>query len=790
MNDGPVKLELLSEISEDSHEHAEIELIYVVEGTCTVTYSKKTYVMEKEDILIVNTEREHSICAEQEALICKISFPYYDICRQLGEDYVLFRCNSVKEQSFKYIELNRQMKELLLEYAKNSSRQLYRFYGQCYLLLSYLLDQFKMTGIRIENGRQWEDGQKLVVIKNYIHEHYMDGGSLSVLADKLFLSQSALSRYFKKMTGESFVKYVQKVRLQKAVEQLITTDLPITRIAVDNGFSTPSSLNKEFKEYYGTTPGEYREKNKAEREKKQEKNIQFHKKRLIEILGIEMQEESEKDNGIIWVDLSDASEYKKWKTKIINVGEAADLKNADMQKHVLIFRQKLDAEYVRIWTLFSNSLLLKEEGQVEYNFHQIDHILDFCVDHGLKLFLEMGQRTHIAMSSEREYLYKQENGMEFHSQEEWMEMMESFFRHIQKRYSEEILNEWIIEFTFFLNKRPYYISDNYSSRRVWEQGYEIVRKYLPNAKIAGPGLTAGMDSELLHSIIDSFFGTAYMPDIFTSYNFPYQPTGEEYQYRRVNEVDFLKRQIRDIKKELSGHGFLGKYYVTDWNYSLANRNYVQDSCFRGTLILKSILDNYESVDEMGIWYVSDLLNFYYDSYGVLSGSGGLISKDGICKPSFYALLFLKEIGKYKVAQGENYLITKNSGSDIYILCYNNKSLGIHYYLLEENMYQPDEIEKLFQNRDRLKLTIELKNLEEDGNYMVRQKIINEEAGSILNKWELMEFERDLVYEDMEYLRKVSVPEIQIGHIRVQNKRFRLNVMMEPDEIRLIMIRKD
>ena len=53
----PAKLELLSGTEEPRHEHAEIELLYVAEGTCDVSYRKEQYRLEQEDVLLINTER-------------------------------------------------------------------------------------------------------------------------------------------------------------------------------------------------------------------------------------------------------------------------------------------------------------------------------------------------------------------------------------------------------------------------------------------------------------------------------------------------------------------------------------------------------------------------------------------------------------------------------------------------------------------------------------------------------------------------------------------------------------
>lgn len=96
----------------------------------------------------------------------------------------------------------------------------------------------------------------------------------------------------------------------------------------------------------------------------------------------------------------------------------------------------------------------------------------------------------------------------------------------------------------------------------------------------------------------------------------------------------------------------------DWGVSLANRNYLQDSCFRGASILESVLENHQRVGAMGIFFASDLLSVYADSSSVLSGSGGLLSRYGVHKPAYYAFRFLHQLGRDKLAQTANCIVTK------------------------------------------------------------------------------------------------------------------------------------
>ena len=99
--------------------------------------------------------------------------------------------------------------------------------------------------------------------KRRIEEHVEDapGSPLSIglLAELCGISSGHLMRAFKQTTGQTVHAYVERVRLSKAQRLLCETDLPLKAIAVELGFSTPSSFSFAFRRATGDTPASFRE---------------------------------------------------------------------------------------------------------------------------------------------------------------------------------------------------------------------------------------------------------------------------------------------------------------------------------------------------------------------------------------------------------------------------------------------------------------------------------------------------------------------------------------------------
>ena len=98
----------------------------------------------------------------------------------------------------------------------------------------------------------------------YIHEHYAKDLNMAMVANHVSLNYSYFSERFKAWTGENFVSYLKKVRVEKAKELLARTDDKVHEIGRKVGFANPKQFNRVFREMEGITALEYRRKVQAE----------------------------------------------------------------------------------------------------------------------------------------------------------------------------------------------------------------------------------------------------------------------------------------------------------------------------------------------------------------------------------------------------------------------------------------------------------------------------------------------------------------------------------------------
>lgn len=121
------------------------------------------------------------------------------------------------------------------------------------MLLARHMDHFSDS--RKTNTR----GQEIQDVLEYINENAVDL-SLPVLAQYFNYSESYMSRFIKRHTGRSFSELQQNARLDMAADLLRSTDLSVSNIITEVGYTGKAHFYRVFHERFGITPAEMREK--------------------------------------------------------------------------------------------------------------------------------------------------------------------------------------------------------------------------------------------------------------------------------------------------------------------------------------------------------------------------------------------------------------------------------------------------------------------------------------------------------------------------------------------------
>ena len=130
--------------------------------------------------------------------------------------------------------------------------------GAIYQLLGVVFSNNYYENDRPHAGRnEMKRITQLRSVLDYIDENYMNPITLTQLADAASLTPKAFCRFFRQMTQQTPMDFVNRQRIEHACDELTASAGTITDVALSCGFNDLSYFIKVFKKYMGITPSEY-----------------------------------------------------------------------------------------------------------------------------------------------------------------------------------------------------------------------------------------------------------------------------------------------------------------------------------------------------------------------------------------------------------------------------------------------------------------------------------------------------------------------------------------------------
>ena len=786
--------------NETEHFHRNFELLFIIEGHVTVVIEDNEYLLHPEEILLISSNKMHYIYVNDDALVCRINISYELMTDLLEEDFISFWCTLIASDTPHFRELYDIFHQIILLKMNNDKKDAFRFMELYGRLINCLVRNYKMTAAQGGAGKTVTDSERIQEILTYINNNYQEPISLVSLSDSMFVSVSTLSRIFKKITGVKFPDYVNQVRMHYAVDDLLNSNKSITEIAVDNGFSSPSSFNRVFKEMYKTTPSQYKKSVRSVQDKGKAKLTDEETEQIRKYLNTHVRfGQQSKPSETIRLSQDQARPFRHISTKAVTLGSFYKMTSSSVQKQISQIVKQLGVSHIRLWNLFSpQCMIAANPDEKVLSFDQVDMVLDFLTGLHVHPFFDMTDHPECVIKNNRMLYFRKEDNMGFQTLEQWSYFLTQFMDHVLFRYGQSEVSHWIFEFGNFPVTLGFAYYENNDYWKVFETSYKIIKSRCSDCLVGGPDwLLDGSDLDI-EDYMKQWEEIGYYPDFYSVFLFPYKASGKadrseqeiHFDQERNMDPDFMVNKIRDITNRLKAvHAPERPLFVTETTTILSNRNAMNDHCGRGTNVLRITNAFQEYADLICFWVATDRLSVHYAPPGILHGGSGLMSKDGIPKPSYYALYFLAKLGDDLIGSGKGYIAVRNSPNNIYILCYNYKNLIYNYKYEEENLVDVYNVDSMFENNEPIAMKFLVRDLIPGGEYVIKRHIVNQEHGSVMDEWKRLGFETVMRSNDIEYMKSICIPRIQMDHRTAENGEIFLEAELKAHEMLLLHIYK-
>ena len=252
------------------HWHPEIELTFVLSGQIGYQVNGKSYVLKEGDGIFCNTNAPHT-----GHMIDGMDCVY--ISTTFAPRFLYGFSNSVIQT--RYVEpvlTDMQLASIVfspeIDWQNQVLACMHRIYDLSLsqpsafemeiqeLLLSIWIEIYRHASFSGEsqNTAATRDVERLRILLDYIHRHYMEHLTLEDLAAQIHICRSECCRFFKKCMNESLFDYLLDYRIEKSLPLLLERQASITSVAEQTGFSSPAYFSKIFRQQMGCSPSEYR----------------------------------------------------------------------------------------------------------------------------------------------------------------------------------------------------------------------------------------------------------------------------------------------------------------------------------------------------------------------------------------------------------------------------------------------------------------------------------------------------------------------------------------------------
>lgn len=796
-----MQMTLLRGEDREEHWHSEIDVFFTAQGCCRIQLQGRTVEMGEEDIFLVNSSVPHSLSCTDSTVLCNVKYPWKVVSGLLGTSAVLFRCSSPEDRDRSYSDVRRIFRALVYYYLREPRKTDCLLDSHLLKLLDCLTENY-LVELPRDGAGKLSDQDRLQQIFQYVNQNYREGASLTQLAEQMFLSPSALSRFFKRETGMGFVEYVNHVRAHTAALELEQTEENVTKIAVNCGFSNLSTFNRVFREHYGISPTEYRHQRREARREEAEKQRryvasireQYSRAEVVPDPGSDFAERHRR--AAVEADVRTGIQQAKVWNHVINIGPVSMLFHAEMQNHILILAEAQGFTYVRLWDVLSCTLMMADGEHIgSYNFGQLDAALDFLLSHRIMPWLDFGRRPDTITRDEKGVVVQEDSSIVFRSRRAWEHLLRSLIRHLVNRYGRAVVDQWIFEFSYIFtvdDRDACYHDDSqpFSFADAFCFFFQTIREQAPAAKVGGPGAIPGWLEDRQRSFLEECQARGCAPDFWSVFLYPYQCEAGQPSpvHHRSSDIHTEEKQIQHTREFLREAGMEEcKLFVSEWNITVSDRDYLNDSTYRAAYLAQKLPKFWNEIDLVAVSLGSDLVGSHYDTYRVVSGGMGLLTRNGIRKPAFFTLQFFNSMGLWIVDQGENHVVTRTSDGSLFLLCTNQKHFNSQYYMRSEGSFEPGRLDELFEDLDPIELTFRLDGMPEGAVCAVKVRTISSREGNILGEWEKLQFETDLKPHDIHYLRQACYPRLTMFTSRVQEGVLEVKQTVQPNEVVLIHI---
>lgn len=245
--------------------HNDIEFVKILSGRISYCIDGEVIELSEGDGLYINANQVHYNFSSNNndcCFLCVIFDPAFLCTKKHYEEKYILPVLTNQTLSHYILKKDTQWEKNILDYIEkiydyksdeNFEPELYSAFFSIWASIYKNLG--KKEKYAFANTEMTDAFKKMV---SHIHLHYKEKITLEEIAYSGNVGKTTCNKIFNVYTGSSPVNYLTKHRLKKSIELMNTTNLTLTQIGFECGFSGASYFAEAFKKFFGYSPSSYK----------------------------------------------------------------------------------------------------------------------------------------------------------------------------------------------------------------------------------------------------------------------------------------------------------------------------------------------------------------------------------------------------------------------------------------------------------------------------------------------------------------------------------------------------
>ncbi|HKO11224.1 MAG TPA: hypothetical protein VJV22_04605 [Acidobacteriaceae bacterium] len=337
------------------------------------------------------------------------------------------------------------------------------------------------------------------------------------------------------------------------------------------------------------------------------------------------------------------------------------------QAQLRLAEDELGFRYLRFHAIFHDVLgtVRIVDDQTVYDWSGIDRLYDNLLARHIKPFVELGFTPKALASSDNSIFYWHGN-TSHPDPARWRGLIDAFIRHIETRYGKDEVRTWYFEVWNEPNLSGFWEG---ADQNAYFQLYDLTSKTIksidPELRVGGPS-TAGAAwiPEFLAHVQQSGAAVDFVTTHTYGVDGGFLDEHGKTDVKLSPSPNAIVGDVRRVRQEISASPFPRlPLYFTEWSTSYTPADPVHDSYVSAPYILTKLRQSQGLAQGMSYWTYSDLFEEPGPPPAAFYGGFGLLTRDGIRKPAFFAYKYLHALqGDALASSDPQSLIAVNKGN--------------------------------------------------------------------------------------------------------------------------------